>query len=114
MPRVGVYNVSKAALIHLTRQLGVELGPRVRVNAICPGSIRTHALVSSMEKRDDDLGLPRGTTLDGMNKNHPFGRIGEPEDVANVALFLASDESTWVNGQYIVVSGTGLITSVPK
>jgi NAD(P)-dependent dehydrogenase (short-subunit alcohol dehydrogenase family) len=67
-----------------------------------------------MEKRDDDLGLPRGTTLEAMNKGHPFGRIGEPEDVANVALFLASDESVWVNGQYIVVSGTGLITSVPK
>jgi 3-oxoacyl-[acyl-carrier protein] reductase len=45
--------------------------------------------------------------MDSLAGNHPLGRIGEPEDVANVALFLASDESVWVNAQFINVSGTG-------
>jgi NAD(P)-dependent dehydrogenase (short-subunit alcohol dehydrogenase family) len=52
-------------------------------------------------------GQPKDAYLKTMDANHPRGRIGEPEDVAHVALFLASDESVWVNAQFINVSGTG-------
>ena len=104
-----VSNMSaKGGVLGLTRQVAADfLSQRVRVNAICPGPILTPALSSSFELRDDERGLPRGTLLENYQKSHPLGRLGRPEDVANVALFLASDEAAWVNAQFINVSGTG-------
>jgi NAD(P)-dependent dehydrogenase (short-subunit alcohol dehydrogenase family) len=104
-----VSNMSaKGGVLGLTRQIATDfLSQRIRANAICPGPILTPALTSSFELRDDERGLPRGTLLAGYQKSHPLGRLGRPEDVANVALFLASDEAAWVNAQFINVSGTG-------
>jgi len=99
---------AKGGVLGLTRQIAADfLRQNVRANAVCPGPIHTHALTSAMEQRDDAMGQARGTLIEMMTRNHPRGRLGAPEDVANVALFLASDDSVWVNAQFINVSGTG-------
>ena len=99
-PILGVYDVSKAALIHLTKQLAAELGPRVRVNAIAPGLIRTDFARALWEEG-------RG---EQVAKAYPLKRLGEPEDVAAAALYLADDTSSgWITGHTIVLDGGGLI-----
>jgi NAD(P)-dependent dehydrogenase (short-subunit alcohol dehydrogenase family) len=91
---LGAYDVSKAALIHLTKHLAVELGPRVRVNAIAPGLVRTSFARALWESSDPDRAWP-----------WPLRRIGSPEDIAKAALYLASDLSSWVTGQVLIVDG---------
>jgi NAD(P)-dependent dehydrogenase (short-subunit alcohol dehydrogenase family) len=95
---VGVYNASKAALIHLTRQLAVELSPRVRVNAVAPGVVRTK-MAEAVWHRDEASVADR--TL--------IGRIGEPPDVAQAIAFLASDAAAWITGQTLVIDGGQLL-----
>ncbi|MET0181883.1 MAG: SDR family oxidoreductase [Caulobacterales bacterium] len=97
---------AKGGVLGLTRQIAADFAAKnVRVNAICPGPIMTYALTSAMEDRATAAGLPKDAYMDLMAKNHPRGRVGKPEEVANVALFLASDESSWVNAQFINVTG---------
>jgi NAD(P)-dependent dehydrogenase (short-subunit alcohol dehydrogenase family) len=99
-PILGVYDVTKAALIHLTKQLAAELGPKVRVNAIAPGLIKTDFARVLWEKG-------RG---DQVAQAYPLKRLGEPEDVAAAALFLASDAASgWIAGHTIVLDGGGLV-----
>ncbi len=93
-PGIGWYNVSKAALIALTRQLAIELAPGVRVNAVAPGLVRTEFARTLWEDKEELL-----------NATIPLGRIGEPDDVAGAVLALASDLSGWVTGQTLVVDG---------
>ena len=95
---IGMYNTSKAALIHMTRQLAVELAPGVRVNAIAPGLVKTH-FARALYEHDEA----------GVAARFPMKRLGVPDDVAGAALFLASDASSWVTGELIVVDGGGLI-----
>jgi NAD(P)-dependent dehydrogenase (short-subunit alcohol dehydrogenase family) len=88
-----VYGAAKAGVINLTKELAVEQGPNgVRVNAISPGAIRT-----ALSKVDEDVG--------SNAKYIPLRRDGQPEDVAKVALFLASNQSEYVNGHNVVVDG---------
>ena len=94
---LGVYNLTKAALIHMTRQLAGEIGP-TRVVGIAPGLVKTDfasVLVDNYgEKMADQL---------------PTGRLGEPEDIANLALFLASDKASWITGEtYVIDGGAGV------
>ncbi|NNE12505.1 MAG: SDR family oxidoreductase [Ilumatobacter sp.] len=96
---LGVYDISKAALIHMTKQLAPELGPKVRVNAICPGLIKT----------DFARLLWEGDRGDEVAKMYPLGRLGEVEDIAGAALWLAADTGSWVTGQAIVLDGGGLV-----
>jgi len=89
------YVTSKHAMNGLTRSMAWELGPEVRVNAIAPGAIHT-AMV-------DSIGGP--AVLQGMIDGCPMKRVGKPEDIANVALFLATDDSSFIDGQIIKVDG---------
>ena len=93
-PFIGAYNVSKAALIHLTRQLAQELAPGVRVNAVAPGLVKTDMARALWEPNEE-----------GMAKAHPLRRIGVPDDIASAALFLLSDASSWLTGEVLVVDG---------
>ena len=94
---IGAYNISKAADFQLVRNLALELGRQnIRVNAIAPGVIRTDFAKALWEDPEAEAALQHAV---------PLGRIGEPEDAAGTALFLASDAGRYVNGQGIVVDG---------
>ena len=92
------YSAAKAGILNLTRSLAVRYGPfGVRVNAIAPGTLRTPAWEQRRQKDPD--------VFDRVAKWYPLGRIGEPEDVAGAALFLASDEAAWVSGTVLPIDG---------
>ncbi|QKZ17004.1 SDR family oxidoreductase [Streptomyces chartreusis] len=93
-PRIGAYGTSKAALLHLTRQLAGELGPRVRVNSVSPGLIRTEMARFVWEPGEEEVAAAL-----------PLGRIGEPEDVARAVVWLASDAAEWITGADLLVDG---------
>jgi NAD(P)-dependent dehydrogenase (short-subunit alcohol dehydrogenase family) len=95
---IAYYNVTKAAVIHLTRQMAAELAPLTRVNAIAPGLVKTDFAKALWEPNEAALA-----------KRTPLGRLGEPEDIGNAALFLASDAASWITGQTLVVDGGALI-----
>jgi NAD(P)-dependent dehydrogenase (short-subunit alcohol dehydrogenase family) len=98
-PGIAFYGVSKAAVIALTEQLAVELGPSVRVNAIAPAVVKTRFAEALYVGREDEV-----------SASYPLKRLGEPEDIAAVAAFLASDDSAWITGQTLVVDGGITIT----
>jgi NAD(P)-dependent dehydrogenase (short-subunit alcohol dehydrogenase family) len=92
------YTASKGAVLSLTRSLAVQFGPQgVRSNAICPGPIETPMLMDWLV-RDDEARKIR------LARN-PTGRFGKPEEIVNVAIYLASDESRWTNGAHFVIDG---------
>lgn len=91
---IGFYNATKAAVIHLTRQLAMELAPSVRVNAVAPGLVKTHFARALWESNEDKIA-----------ELMPLGRIGEPEDIAKAVTFLAGDAASWLTGQTLVVDG---------
>ncbi|HEY7569473.1 MAG TPA: SDR family oxidoreductase [Gemmatimonadaceae bacterium] len=96
-PGLGIYSVSKAAIISLTKVMAIELGPHgIRANAICPGFIKTD--FSATLWRNEEL-------VDEVLARTPMKRLGEPNDVAHTALFLASDESKFCTGGVFVVDG---------
>jgi NAD(P)-dependent dehydrogenase (short-subunit alcohol dehydrogenase family) len=95
---IGLYNASKAALIHLTKQLALELSPKVRVNAVAPGVVRTK-LAEALWK-DHEQALSAATAL---------GRIGEPADIASAVAFLVSDAASWITGETMVIDGGQLL-----
>jgi len=103
----GPYSASKAGVINLTTTAANFLtGTNVRVNAICPGIIET-----GMTKPIFDYAKARGSE-DKIGQLNPLKRYGHPEEIAYMALFLASDEASYVNGQHIAVDG-GLTSSMP-
>jgi NAD(P)-dependent dehydrogenase (short-subunit alcohol dehydrogenase family) len=93
-PNLGPYGVSKAALIHLTRQLALELGPHVRVNALAPGVVKTRFARALYEGREDAVAA-----------TYPLQRLGVPADVASAAVFLLSNDAAWITGQTLLVDG---------
>jgi NAD(P)-dependent dehydrogenase (short-subunit alcohol dehydrogenase family) len=100
-PVIGAYNISKAADFQLARNLAAEFGhAQVRVNCIAPGLIRTDFARALWENPD---------TLKVVTKHTPMKRIGEPEEIAGAAVFLASKASTFMTGQAIVVDGGSTI-----
>jgi NAD(P)-dependent dehydrogenase (short-subunit alcohol dehydrogenase family) len=91
---IGYYNATKAAVLHLTKQLANELAPKARVNAIAPGLVKTDFARALWE--------PNETASAAMM---PLKRLGEPVDIANAAVFLVSDEASWITGQTLVIDG---------
>ncbi len=101
---IGAYNISKAADLQLVRNLAVELGPHnVRINAIAPGVVRTDFAKALWEDPIAEAALKKAT---------PLGRIGEVEDIAGAAVFLATPAGRYVTGQAIVVDGGATIFGV--
>ncbi len=97
-----LYSVAKAAVIHLTRSVALELGEYgIRVNCICPGIIATPLAAGRPNVSDEALAKMKRA----LGKTQPLGRIGDPEDIARAALWLASDESSFVTGHAQVVDG---------
>ncbi len=95
---LGIYDITKAGLIMMTRQLARELAGKVRVNAIAPGVIKTRFAEGLWSNPE---------ILDRILAQNPMGRIGVPEEVAPTVLFLVSDAASYVNGEVLVVDGGG-------
>jgi NAD(P)-dependent dehydrogenase (short-subunit alcohol dehydrogenase family) len=92
------YTASKGAILALTKSLAVQFGPKgIRANAICPGPIETPLLTEWLLKEPAE----KAKRINRI----PMGRFGRPLDIVNLALYLASDESTWTNGAALVVDG---------
>lgn len=97
--RMASYGSSKAATSHLVRNIAFDLGPMgIRVNGIAPGATRTDALHSVLTDEIERA----------MLAHTPIHRIGEPQDIANAALFLCSPSASWISGQILTVSGGGV------
>ncbi|MBX3314346.1 MAG: SDR family oxidoreductase [Actinobacteria bacterium] len=97
-PTIGVYNTTKAALIHVTKQLAAELAPSVRVNAVLPGLVKTD-MARALWERDEER----------IAAHVPLHRLGEPEDIARAATFMCSDHASWITGTTLVVDGGMLL-----
>ncbi len=95
---IGIYNTTKAALIHLTKTLAAELGPAVRVNAVAPGLVKTDFARALWERGEEAIA-----------RRLPLRRLGTPDDVASAVLFLASDAASWITGHTLVVDGGALV-----
>jgi NAD(P)-dependent dehydrogenase (short-subunit alcohol dehydrogenase family) len=93
-PGLGMYGVSKAALIRLTTQLAVELAQKIRVNAVAPAVVKTKFATALYEGREDQVSAA-----------YPLGRLGVPSDVAGAVAFLLSDAASWITGQTLVLDG---------
>lgn len=92
-PMMGAYNISKAGLVHMTRQLALELAPEIRVNAVAPAVVKTRLAGLLLENEE------------AIATMHPLHRVGEPGDVARLIVFLASDASSWMTGTVVPIDG---------
>ena len=101
-PNHPLYVMSKAAVASLTQCLGMDHAHQnIRVNAVCPNEVNTPMIRTGFETR----GLDPDKAIDELNKSVPLGRIAEPEDIADVVLFLASDQSRYMCGALLEVNG---------
>lgn len=91
---IGVYGVSKAALIALTEQLGKELGPKIRVNAVAPAVVKTQFAALLYEGKEEEV-----------TAAYPLKRLGHPDDIANAVAFLLSSDAGWITGQTVILDG---------
>ena len=103
-PKAAAYCAAKAGVLNLTRAMAIDHGKdNIRVNCVCPGDVDTAMLASECRQ----LGETPATFMKEAAAR-PLGRVGTPDDVANVVLFLASDMSKWITGAHVVVDGGGL------
>jgi NAD(P)-dependent dehydrogenase (short-subunit alcohol dehydrogenase family) len=93
-PGIGLYGVSKAALIRLTMELAAELAPGIRVNAVAPAVVKTKFAAALYEGRQEEVSAA-----------YPLRRLGTPEDIAGAVAFLLSDDAAWITGQTLVLDG---------
>ena len=100
-PQHAAYCASKAGVHGLTRAMAVDLGPdRIRCNAIAPGWIASDLSETYLEAQPDP-----GAARDALNRLHPVGRVGRPTDVGDLAVYLASDRSSFMTGEVVVLDG---------
>ena len=98
IPQSAVYSGTKGAVDAITRSLASELGPRgIRVNAIRPGMVETEGTQSA--------GIAESDMRKQVEAATPLGRIGQPQDISGAAVFLASDDASWITGETFVISG---------
>jgi NAD(P)-dependent dehydrogenase (short-subunit alcohol dehydrogenase family) len=96
---LGIYNITKAAVIHMTRQLALELGPRgIRVNAVAPGLVKTRFAEALWGNEE---------ILNRVLQSTALGRIGSPPEIGRVVAFLASDDASFITGEVVVIDGGG-------
>lgn len=93
-PAIAMYGASKAMLNYVTRELAVELAPRVRVNAVLPAIVKTRFAAALYEGREEHVAAA-----------YPLGRLGTPEDVAGAVAFLLSEDAGWITGQLLTADG---------
>jgi len=91
---IGFYGASKAMLNHITQELAVELGPKIRVNAVAPAVVKTKFATALYEGKEDEVA-----------STYPMKRLGVPEDIGSVVAFLLSEDAAWLTGQIIVIDG---------
>ncbi len=96
-PHFIAYSTSKAGLLGLTQAMAVEIGSRVRVNSISPAAVHTPMLRAGFENQPSEF--------EKLKSFHPVMRIGEPEEIAKLAVFLASDQCTFINGSNMSING---------
>ncbi|MGV1008134.1 MAG: SDR family oxidoreductase [Dermatophilaceae bacterium] len=96
----GWYGVSKAALVHLTMELGLQLAPGIRVNAVAPGLVKTRFAAAIYEGREEEI-----------IAGYPLGRLGTPEDVAGAVSFLLSRDAGFITGQTLVIDGGSTLST---
>ena len=102
MPKVPAYAASKGGVLSLTRNMALDYAPEgIRVNAICPGTIDSELVRTAARAEGGDL----DETLRKYGAFHPLGRLGLPEDVAQAALFLASERASFMTGGFLAVDG---------
>ena len=100
-PGIAFYGTTKAALIHLTEELAIELAPKIRVNAVAPAVVKTRFATALYEGREEQV-----------SATYPLKRLGLPEDVAGAVAFLCSPDAAWITGQTIVLDGGLTLTGV--
>lgn len=93
-PGIGFYGSSKAMLNHVTQELAVELGPKIRVNAVAPAVVKTKFATALYEGKEEEVSAA-----------YPLKRLGVPEDIGSVVAFLLSDDAGWLTGQVVVIDG---------
>jgi NAD(P)-dependent dehydrogenase (short-subunit alcohol dehydrogenase family) len=98
-PGIGMYGASKAMLAHITKELAVELGPDIRVNAVAPAVVKTKFATALYEGKEEQLA-----------STYPLKRLGVPQDVGSVIAFLLSNDSAWMTGQTLVIDGGVTLT----
>ena len=99
---IGPYDNTKAALIHMTKHLAIELAPGVRVNAIAPGLVKTDMARALWEPNEA-----------AVARSFPLKRLGEPVDISGAAVFLACDAGSWITGEVFVVDGGAVLGGIP-
>lgn len=99
-PLLGSYGMTKIAMIRLTEQLALEKAPKIRCNAVAPGTVRTKFAAKFWSEDEEAVAAA-----------YPLARAGEPEDVGEAIAFLASDDSSWITGQTICIDGGYLLTT---
>lgn len=98
-PGIGFYGASKAMLVHLTRELAVELAPDIRVSAVAPAVVKTRFASALYDGREEEVAA-----------HYPLKRLGVPDDVGSVVAFLLSDDAAWITGQLLVIDGGVTLT----